>query len=193
MPMIARHLIRSSLVTAACGQPEPGPPLPKNEPVRIVAGTQTPERSASVVRVGANCPPPTFSVRVSDPDLQDTINATWFIDPNERYAPTPQQPVFRGNPGVPVTGTTDRIVTSPISLRVGLQAFADGQRLRVEVIVTDGDFIESTITDPVTGEPKPFLEVARSSVRTAAGQVVPLEAFRDDTVWFVEVSTTPCL
>ncbi|MCU0700231.1 MAG: hypothetical protein MUC96_27300 [Myxococcaceae bacterium] len=194
MPMSARHFIAMFLVAAACGQPEPEAPLPQNQPLRIIAGSQSPLRSQSVLRLGANCPPmEAFSFRVTDPDLQDTIRASWFIDPNERYVPGPLQPVFSGNPGTTVAGSTDRVVRSPSSLRVGLLPFADGLRHRVEVVVTDGDFVETTSADPVTGEPLSFLDVTRSPVRTASGQTVPIEAFRDDTVWFVEVSTTPCL
>jgi hypothetical protein len=177
----------------ACGTPMPDV-VTANQPVRIVSQSMRPaEREPPPLRLGPGCivlEP--FSVRVSDPDRSDTIRATWFINPNERYVPAPQQPAFVGNPGTLIQGSDVRIITSPSSLRSSLQQFADGRKHRVEVVVTDGEFIESEVTDPVTGETRAFLDVTRSPVRVPGGGSVQVEASRDDYVWFVEVSTTPC-
>jgi hypothetical protein len=177
----------------ACGQPAPEV-TPTNQPVRIISQSNQPSDREPMLRLGPNCPrdDAMFSVRVGDPDPSDSIRAIWFIDPNDRYVITPTTPVFLGNPGTLIPGTDVRLVSSPSSLRVALPQFADGKRHRVEVVVADGDFFESQVLDPATGESRPFLDVSRPPVRTASGQVFALQASRDDTVWFVEVSTSPC-
>lgn len=193
MPMMFRTRAWALMGLFACGTPMPDV-VTANQPVRVVSQSMRPaEREPPPLRLGPGCigwEP--FSVRVSDPDRSDTIRATWFIDPNDRYVPGPQQPVFSGNPGSPIQGSDERVITAPRALFTALASFADGRRHRVEVVVTDGDFVESLVDDLVSGESRPFLEVVRSPVRLASGDVVPVQAFRDDTVWFVEVSTTPC-
>jgi hypothetical protein len=171
----------------------PDRPPVANRPVRIVSGSAKPAQRETVIRLGLNCPREAgeFSVRVSDPDGDDAINATWFIDPNERYVATQNSPVFPGNPGARLSGDL-RTVTSPSVLRATLQQFVGGQKRRVEVVVTDGTFIESELTDPVTGEGRPFLDATRGTVRGENGEVFAVEAFRDEYVWLVEVSTAPC-
>jgi hypothetical protein len=193
MPLTARHLAVVGLGLVACGPPMPEG-TPANQPVRILAHSQRPAQREFIARLGPNCPDGDrdFSVRVSDPDVDDVIRATWFIDPNERFVATPTAPVFQGNPGTLIPGSDVRIVSSPTVLGAALATIADGRRHRVEVVVTDGEFIEGVALDPSTGEPRPFLELTRAPVRSASGPVFPLEAFRDDTVWLVEVSTTPC-
>jgi hypothetical protein len=172
----------------------PDRPPVANRPVRLIPGSARPEqREPPPIRIGANCSSDAaeFSIRASDPDLDNNIRANWYIDPNERYFPTANQPELRGNSGVRIAGSDVRIITSPSSLRSSLQQFADGRKHRVEVVVTDGEFIESQVTDPVTGETRPFLDVNRDPIRNADG-VFAVEAYRDDYVWLVEVSTTPC-
>ncbi len=53
-----------------------------NRPLRVLATQSKPPNRELQVRAGRSCDP--FSVTVDDPDLGDTIRATWFIDPNER-------------------------------------------------------------------------------------------------------------
>jgi hypothetical protein len=191
MPMTIRHGVLGAIVLLGCGMPPPDR-APTNQPVRIVS-MQPAQREPPPLRLGPGCIlPESFSVRASDPDRFDTIRADWFIDPNERYVAGPQQPVFRGNPGAPIEGSDERLITFPGVVRTALTTFADGRRHRLEVVVTDGDFIESSVDEPVSGQPRPFLDVVRSPIRLGSGEVVPVQAFRDDTVWFVEVSTTPC-
>jgi hypothetical protein len=169
-------------------------PPAANRPVRLVTGSARPGQREALVRLGVNCPraESEFSIRASDADVGDTIRANWFIDPNERYVAAPNRPVISGNPGTRIAGTDERIITSPSNLRITLQQFADGQRHRVEVVITDGEFIESEFVDPTTMEPRPALGVSRQPVRIATGEVIPVEAYRDDYVWFVEVNTAPC-
>jgi hypothetical protein len=162
-----------------------------NRPLRVVSGSARPAQRESVVQLGPNCPREDFSIRVSDPDLDDTIAATWFIDPNERYVASPNSPVLTGNPGSRLSGSDLRIVTSPSVLRTTLQQYIDGQKHRIEVVVTDGRFIESELIDQATMEARPFLDVSRDPIRNQEG-VFAVEAFRDEYVWLVEVSNAPC-
>ncbi|MCU0700232.1 MAG: hypothetical protein MUC96_27305 [Myxococcaceae bacterium] len=161
-----------------------------------MSGSARPElREPPPIRVGANCPSQesVFSLRANDPDATDTIRANWYIDPNERYVPEPpSKPEVRGNLGTRDPANNDRTITSPAGLRAALQQFADGQRHRLEVVVTDGEFTEIVITDPVSGEPRPFLDVRRDVLRNEDGTVTQVEAFRDEYVWLVEVSNAPC-
>jgi hypothetical protein len=191
--MIRLQVQLGTLALVACGG-TPDDVVTTNQPVRIVSQSMRPaQREPPPLRLGPGClSPEPFSVRASDPNRSDTIRATWFIDPNDRYVPGPQHPVFSGNPGSPIQGSDERVITAPSALYTALASFADGRRHRVEVVVTDGDFVESSVGDPVSSESRPFLDVVRAPVRLASGNVVPVQAFRDDTVWFVEVSTTPC-
>ncbi|MDX2015459.1 MAG: hypothetical protein SFW67_35030 [Myxococcaceae bacterium] len=157
-----------------------------------MSGSAKPAQRESTIQFGLNCPRDEFSIRVSDPDRTDTISAAWFIDPNERYVQTPNTPVFGGNPGTLVAGTDVRIVTSTSALRTSLQQYNDGQKHRVEVVVTDGTFIESQLVDSATMELRPFLDVRRDVIRNEDGTVTMVEAFRDEYLWLVEVSNTPC-
>lgn len=182
----------------ACVLPQDDQVIPErppnaNRPVRVVSGSPVPAQRDTLVRVGVNCPREgqEFSVRVADPDLADAIEARWFIDPNERYIAAQGQPVIPGNPGSRISGSADRVVVSPRVLTTTLQQFADGQKHRVEVVVTDGRFIESELVDPTTMETRPFLDVSRDPIRNEEG-VFSVEAFRDEYVWLVEVSNAPC-
>jgi hypothetical protein len=168
----------------------PERPRPANRPVRVVSGSAFPAQRETTYQTGPNCPRDDFSIRVSDPD-DDTILATWFIDPNERYVVSQNSPVFVGNPGSRLSGSDVRIITSPSVLRTSLQQYVDGRKHRVEVVVTDGRFIESQLIDPATMESRPFLDVTRDPFRNEEG-VFAEEAFRDDYVWLVEVSSAPC-
>lgn len=165
---------------------------PSNLPPRILFGQGQPDQRESTIRVGPSCPSPRFAVFVDDPDAADTIRAQWFIDPNDRYvAALPDRPAFPASPGTPIEGSTVRVVEGPRALVDGLARFNDGRKHRVEVVVTDGEFIEGQRTDS-NGNSVPFLDTTRPAVRTPKGEVVPIEAFRDGDVWFVDVDATPC-
>lgn len=162
-------------------------PPPGNRPLRVILGQTQPEQRDSTVQLASNCSAPTtFSVKVDDPDTNDVIRAQWFIDPNERYiGGTP------GNQGVPTSGgSTVRSLGAPRQFTNLLGALTDGRKHRVEVVVTDGEFLEDQLIDPMTNESKPYLKVVRPSVNTTSG-VVPVEAYRDEYVWFVEVRSCP--
>ena len=167
-------------------------PAAANRPPRILPGIAEPPQREFRVQLGSNCIRTGFSVQVDDPNGADTIRANWFIDPNERYVPAGGQPVIRGNPGTPIgAGSTVRLVQAPPTFFTALQAFNDGRKHRVEVVVTDGEFIESERPDPQGGT-QAFLDIVRPAVRTASGEVIPVAAYRDDYVWLVEVDTLPC-
>lgn len=158
-----------------------------NARVRIMSGLSIPEQRELILRVGPNCVFPTFSVKADDPDVTDVIRALWFIDPDVRYVGGVQ-----GNNGTAVSSEpTVRNVTAPGQFLANLSALADGKKHRVEVVVTDGDFVETVRTDAGV-DSQPFLDTTRAAVVTA-GQTLPVTAFRDDYAWLVQVDpTTPC-
>jgi hypothetical protein len=165
-------------------------PLPDraNRPLRVLVTQSTPPIREVAVRANRACD--TFSVAVDDPDLGDTIRATWFIDPNERYVASVNEPVIPGNPVAGTGGSTVRKLEAPSQFYVQLSRFIDGQKHRVEVVVTDGEFIEGQQVSP-NGDLQPFLNVSRQPVRAADGTIVQVEAFRDDYVWLVTVTACP--
>jgi hypothetical protein len=164
-----------------------------NRPPRILPGIAEPPQRESTVQLGANCNRTNFSVQVDDPNPTDSIRALWFIDPNERYVQSgPNQPVIQGNPGSPIgAGSTVRLVQANTQFFAALARFNDGRKHRVEVVVTDGEFIESERPDPQGGT-QAFLDIVRPAIRTASGEVIPVAAYRDEFVWLVEVETLPC-
>ncbi len=165
-------------------------PQPANRPLRVLPGLAVPEQREAIARFGTNCARPVFSVKVDDPNAEDKIAALWFIDPIERYIGG-----VPGNPGTPVSGgSTIRELKVPSQFITTLGTFTDGRKHRVEVVVTDGDFIENQRNDP-EGNPLPFLDITRPSFRTGtgdAGVIISVPAYRDDYVWLVQVDTTPC-
>ena len=167
-------------------------PLPQaaNRPLRVLPGLGVPEQREATATFGPNCTRPVFSVKVDDPNPDDRIEAQWFIDPIERYLGG-----VRGNPGIPISGgSTVREVKVPSQFITTLGTFTDGRTHRVEVVVTDGVFIESQRND-ADGNPQPFLDISRPSVRVGEGDggvVIDVPAFRDDYVWLIQVDTTPC-
>lgn len=170
-----------------------------NRPLRILPGLAQPQQRESTVQLGANCIRPNFSVQVDDPNGGDQIRALWFIDPNERYVQSgPTQPVIQGNPGVLIgAGSTVRLVQATTQFYGALAGFNTGGKHRVEVVVTDGEFIESQRPDPNGGAPQAFLDIVRNPVRVEVegrdgGEVIPVAAYRDEFVWLVEVDTLPC-
>lgn len=150
-----------------------------------MSGLSIPEQRELILRVGPNCVPPTFSVKADDPDASDAIRALWFIDPNDRYLGG-----VPGNNGTPVNSdSTVRSVSAPRQFVSNLSALADGKKHRVEVVVTDGDFVERGRTD-ANGDSQPFLDTARASI-LSQGQTWAVSAFRDDYIWLVQVDSTP--
>lgn len=165
-----------------------------NRPLRVMPGQSQPQQRETTVKLGLNCKRETFSVNVDDPNGTDQIRALWFIDPNERYVQSgPNTPVIQGNPGTLIgAGSTVRLVQANTQFFGALTAFADGRKHRVEVVVTDGEFIESQRPDPNGGGTLAFLDINRPPIRLSTGEVVPVTAYRDDYVWVVDVDNTPC-
>lgn len=165
-------------------------PQPANRPLRVLPGLAVPGQRETTLTFGTNCTQPVFSVKVDDPNADDKIAALWFIDPIERYIGG-----VPGNAGTPVSGgSTVREVRAPSQFMNTLRTFTDGRKHRVEVVMTDGDFIENQRNDP-EGNPLPFLDITRPSIRTGtgdAGTVINVPAYRDDYVWLVEIDTRPC-
>lgn len=162
-------------------------PVAANRPLRVIPGLSVPPQRETTAKFGTNCPRPTFSVKVDDPNPGDVIRAQWFIDPIERYIGG-----VPGNQGVSTAGSTVREVTAPSPFMTTLGTLTDGRKHRVEVVVTDGEFSFGDTPDPITMEPKPFLRVSRPSIRGANGEEIQVAAYRDDYVWLVEVDTLPC-
>ncbi len=184
-PRFAVALAVGSPTGPGCGAPAAVPPA--NRPLRVLTSQSRPANRELQVRAGRTCDP--FSVTVDDPDVGDTIRAIWFIDPNERYVAEGNLPAIPGNPGTASGSSTVRTLEAPTQFYSQLARFIDGQKHRVEVLVTDGEFIEGQQVN-LNGEALPFLDVRRPPVRTD-GTVVPVEAFRDDFVWFVTVTACP--
>jgi hypothetical protein len=165
-------------------------PPPANRPLRVLPGLAVPGQRETTLTFGANCTPPGFSVKVDDPNVEDKIAALWFIDPIERYIGG-----VPGNAGTAVSsGSTVREVKAPSQFMTTLRAYTDGRKHRVEVVMTDGDFIENQRNDP-DGTPQPFLDITKAAFRTGtgdAGVVINVPAYRDDFVWLVDIDTGPC-
>lgn len=182
---LTRGPAMTALMLVGCGEAVSTPAI-VNRPVRVILGRADPAARETTFRNGTCAPTQKFSVLVDDPDATDTVRALWFIDPNERYAGG-----VPGNSGVPVmTGSTVREVRAPGAFLAQVAGLTDGRKHRIEVVVTDGEFVEDELVDPVTTEKKPFLRVMRPAVALNDGGPQQVEAFRDDYVWLVEV--TPC-
>lgn len=182
---VTRVPVLTALMLFGCGETASTPAI-INGPVRVIAGLADPAARETTIRSGTCAPTQKFSVTVDDPDATDTVQALWFIDPNERYAGG-----VPGNSGVPVmTGSTVREVRAPGAFLAQVTGLTDGRKHRIEVVVTDGEFVEGELVDPVTTERKPFLKVMRPSLALRDGGTQPVEAYRDEYVWLVEV--TPC-
>lgn len=193
---LAAMLLWGSVVTSltACLIPQEDQiitelPEAANRPPRILQEQVKPEQRESTARLGPQCPRARFEVTVDDPNTSDRINARWFIDPNERYVAEPGKPVVQGNPGALTSGSTIRLLQANTQFLTQLASFRGVHR--VEVIVTDGEFIESEKPDG-NGDPVPYLDVFRPSFRSSTGEVIPVEAYRDEFVWIVDVDTAPC-
>lgn len=165
-------------------------PRAANRPPRILQDLSKPEQRVSTVRVGTGCPRVPFEVQVDDPNTLDSIRAIWFIDPNDRYVAEPGKPVIPGNPGILTSGgSTIRLLQANTQFFSQLAAFRGEHR--VEVVVTDGEFIEGERVDG-NNDPVPYLEIFRPSFRAPTGEVIPVEAYRDEYVWIVDVDNAPC-
>ncbi len=164
-------------------------PEAANRPPRILQDNVKPEQRESTARVGTGCPRVRFEVDVDDPNAADRINARWFIDPNDRYVAEPGKPVVQGNPGLASGGSTVRTLQANTQFLTQLASFRGVHR--VEVVVTDGEFIESERVD-ANNDPVPYLDVFRPVFRSSTGEIIPVEAYRDEFVWLVDVDTAPC-
>lgn len=180
---LIRVPVMTMFVLVGCGG-APSTPEIKNSPLRVISGMADPATREITLRSGTCAPTQKFSVSVDDPDVTDVVRSLWFIDPNERYAGGAS-----GNPAV-TTGSTLREVRAPGVFMQQVAGLVDGRKHRVEVVVTDGEFVEEALIDPLTMERKPFLKVMRPSVALRDGGTQQVEAFRDEYVWLVEV--TPC-
>lgn len=184
--MSLTRMMVSSLALLGCGSAVPEPAI-ENAPVRVISGQSRPAARESTLRIGS-CSQEAFTVVVDDPDISDTIRSRWFIDPDARYAGG-----TAANSGIPLmTGSTLREVKASAAFMQQVGGLVgDGRKHRVEVVVTDGEFLEDAITDPLTMELKPYLKVMRPSIPLRDGGTQLVEAFRDDYVWLVEVSSCP--
>ncbi|MER2567074.1 MAG: hypothetical protein ABTQ32_40480 [Myxococcaceae bacterium] len=182
--MSLTRMMVPSLALLSCGSAVPEPAI-ENEPVRVISGQARPAMRELTLRVGSCAQREQFSVMVEDPDVTDTLRSLWFIDPNERYS--------GGTPGNPAGSGTSatRELRATAQFMIGLEALTDGRKHRIEVVVTDGEFLEDAITDPLTMELKPYLKVTRPSIPLRDGGTQLVEAYRDDYVWLVEVSSCP--
>lgn len=146
-------------------------PLPakRNASARIVRVNSPPQRE-STVRPRA-CGGLDFSVTVHDEDLSGTtVRSLWFLDPLPGYATGE----FRGE----TVGGGTRQLSAPARLLERLETLTDGQKHRVEVWITDGEFVPGgvEVVPPVS-----------ESAANAASETY----LADSALWFVEVQPCP--
>lgn len=161
-------------------------PVPANRPLLILQELPQPPQRETTVRLAANCGSSrsTFSVRVEDPDVNDAIQARWLIDPDENYLGG-----VPGNPGTPVQGSpTKRQVSAPVAFTTVLGGLVDGRKHRVEVVVTDSQFVEIQRENGGTS----YLGVTRDPFPDpSVDGGIKVAAYRDEWVWLVEVLPCP--
>jgi hypothetical protein len=135
------------LALAACPIPQPLPVVQRVDgatvtPPRILAETATP--TSGMVIVGNTCPPESavrFDVDIEDPDLDDTVEARWFVD----YAPTAEGSEFLSEfPIADPNGEDPRRELSGFTFP--LAAGPSGRHHLVELVVSNGFY-------PVFSEP----------------------------------------
>jgi len=175
--------------SAGCLVPQDDEVLPdlppqRNSPPRILREATVPANRKLTVNTGAACKP-TFSVSVEDTDFdptsqtyKDTLRSRWFIDPNNEYTSTPGSIVREGNPVAPGTSLV-RVVEAPPQLIAALAGLSNEHR--VEVWVTDGEFVE--FSEPPPGG----LRVVGKPAEMPDGSTLENPAFYDSHEWLVTV------
>ncbi len=149
--MAGRLLLGILMVSAlqACLLPQDGNVLPivdgqnppkKNRPPRILQETVDP---AQVVRIPSsvfNCQ--SFKVGVTDPD-GDVIQSLWFIDPNQTFTASTNNPLPLS--GAVVSANPTGVLNSPFGLTGMtsqlLQLRSDKQPHTLTLVVSDGTFL----------------------------------------------------
>ncbi|MEW5740470.1 MAG: hypothetical protein AB1938_16200 [Myxococcota bacterium] len=157
------------------------PELPpkKNAPLRVLPQTAKPAQRRTTIFVGTlspSCPRNEFSMTVYDEDSDDPIRSQWYIDPETNYEPTPDRPVFTGNPIFGGTSVT-REVTAPNAMLTFLASLKDGNEHIVEGWVTDSEFVQDA----------PPTQVFRPPRTLADGTEVMDTPYTDFNVWVVKV------
>jgi hypothetical protein len=145
----------------------PDLPAKKNSPVRIQRVSSPPQRESTIRP--RSCGAVEFSVTVLDEDtVGTTVRSLWFVDPVPGYA----SGEFRGEN---VPGGTRQLVAPPRFIEK-LETLTDGIRHRVEVWVTDGEFVPGGI----------------DVVPPGASAEVPLNEYGSDSaLWLIEVQACP--
>jgi hypothetical protein len=145
-PSAARALGASvallSAVLAGCPLPQPVPAFEGAAtvtPPRIL--TETARPGETVVRVGTDCGESAviaFGAELDDPDLDDAVEARWFVD-YSAGAPAPETTDF---PPAAPDGSTTRRVLADFAYEIARRA---GSSPRVvEVVVSNGFFPTGT-------------------------------------------------
>jgi len=115
--------------------------------------------------------------------FKDTLRSRWFIQPNPQYTHAPGQIVLDGN-YVPASDTLVRKVEAPPTLITELANLTVDKDYRVEVWVTDGEFVE--YADPPPGG----LRVERPQlVQMPDGSKKQDVAYYDSFQWLVTIKT----
>jgi hypothetical protein len=142
--VIARRGVRAhalgaalALALTACPLPQPVPAIEGDvgvTPPRIL--TETAQPAEGVVRVGTDCPTDAFvpfGGTIDDPDLEDLVEARWFVD----YAPSAPGVQQNDFPQAAEDGTNTRRTLA--EFRFFPARFAPAPHV-VEVVVSNGFF-----------------------------------------------------
>jgi hypothetical protein len=143
---VRRLLCALALAAAGCPLPQPLPAVGRTDgsrvaPPTILAGSASP--AGSTVVSGAACPAGhtlAFSAVVEDADLEDTVEARWFVD----YAPPANTaPLFTDFPSADRDGVDPRRALAPFLFEPARFA-AGGMHHVVELVVSNGFYPENT-------------------------------------------------
>lgn len=131
-----RLLAALALALAACPLPQPLPAVGRNDgatvapPIVVVDSAQP---ASGVVVTRADCPPISFSAVIEDADLEDPVEARWFVD----YAPSNPEFALLEVPPAAENGIDPLRPLSPFHFEPASYA-GGGSRHVVELVVSNG-------------------------------------------------------
>jgi hypothetical protein len=130
---------------AACPLPQPLPAVGRTDgstiaPPVILPASATPAEAVVVLR--PDCPAGTvlpFSATVEDANLEDTVDARWFVD----YTPQSSGIAFSDSPPPAADGRDTRRALLPFQFELALHA-PGGAHHTVELVVSNGFYPPNT-------------------------------------------------
>jgi hypothetical protein len=125
-----------ALALTACPLPQPLPAVGRNDgttvpPPMVVVDSAEP--AASLVVTRADCPPVSFSASIEDADLEDPVEARWFVD----YAPSNPEYALLDAPPAAEDGIDPLRPLAPFHFEPSAYAGSGGRHV-VEVVVSNG-------------------------------------------------------